>query len=556
MNKNQIFLFVAFFFTIAIGQIDYNFSYELKYGTGSQILRDKYGEMLSTVPYEYNEHLLDVNLFYEDIYVYSLLEFSEPPVFGKSTLGFNKLFLEYETDNLYTKAGNLVVLYGRGLTIGTGYDQVIDFDNTLNGVELRYNLNDYASLFTVNGYSDFSFRSAADKRESDQELGLNVNMAGLDFSSESFGDIQLFGIIEKQQIDNVESLIVGSNYFTDELSDRFYDVLIESGADSLKDEIKHYSFDLNHTASIFDFDFYYEIVFQNYQKIVSDDFETGINKYISVYREFGDFGVTYEYKDYYSPMRIKTISAPPTVFKETNSALLSRSQHKINFLNETGHQLEINRKFSKYVNFMLNIGLASSRPDYSDFSDIINSTDQLKFIDYFSNKFSSDENIIYHPYRQAYFQFDGLIFSDKLHYKLGVDYFHEIKVYDVQAFTLPTHFVIDFFNKRSIVLYYEYQSANERNYKTNNLSKTKTHYSSTTFNYKSWHLSFFMDAVKVKDKDFKFWLGTNLTWNFTSTSMLSVFYGSQKGGLVCANGVCANQPDFDDGLKISLRTSF
>ena len=41
-----------------------------------------------------------------------------------------------------------------------------------------------------------------------------------------------------------------------------------------------------------------------------------------------------------------------------------------------------------------------------------------------------------------------------------------------------------------------------------------------------------------------------------STTQLSLFYGSQKGGLVCANGVCADQPGFDDGMKLTLRSLF
>ena len=39
-------------------------------------------------------------------------------------------------------------------------------------------------------------------------------------------------------------------------------------------------------------------------------------------------------------------------------------------------------------------------------------------------------------------------------------------------------------------------------------------------------------------------------------SQLSLFFGSQKGGLVCANGSCVLQPDFEDGLKVTFRTSF
>ena len=37
-----------------------------------------------------------------------------------------------------------------------------------------------------------------------------------------------------------------------------------------------------------------------------------------------------------------------------------------------------------------------------------------------------------------------------------------------------------------------------------------------------------------------------------SNSKISIFYGSLRGGLVCANGVCAIQPEFIDGYKISF----
>ena len=40
------------------------------------------------------------------------------------------------------------------------------------------------------------------------------------------------------------------------------------------------------------------------------------------------------------------------------------------------------------------------------------------------------------------------------------------------------------------------------------------------------------------------------------TMQLSIFKGSQKGGLVCANGVCAVQPSFENGTKITFRALF
>jgi len=41
-----------------------------------------------------------------------------------------------------------------------------------------------------------------------------------------------------------------------------------------------------------------------------------------------------------------------------------------------------------------------------------------------------------------------------------------------------------------------------------------------------------------------------------SNSKMSLFYGSQRGGLICANGVCAVQPEFIDGVKFSFSKTF
>ena len=62
--------------------------------------------------------------------------------------------------------------------------------------------------------------------------------------------------------------------------------------------------------------------------------------------------------------------------------------------------------------------------------------------------------------------------------------------------------------------------------------------------------------VEGKENEYYKWQGLDLSLNINSTTQLSLFYGSQKGGLVCANGVCADQPGFDDGMKLTLRSLF
>ena len=58
-----------------------------------------------------------------------------------------------------------------------------------------------------------------------------------------------------------------------------------------------------------------------------------------------------------------------------------------------------------------------------------------------------------------------------------------------------------------------------------------------------------LPSISVK---FKFILLNFKMYN----NIVSFFIGSQKGGLVCANGTCVIQPDFKNGFKITSKLIF
>ena len=83
----------------------------------------------------------------------------------------------------------------------------------------------------------------------------------------------------------------------------------------------------------------------------------------------------------------------------------------------------------------------------------------------------------------------------------------------------------------------------------------------------SYHIKDFGSISYFSDKEYieyyingtdktRYWTGVELSLELSSTMQLSIFKGSQKGGLVCANGVCAVQPSFEDGLKVTFRALF
>jgi hypothetical protein len=70
-----------------------------------------------------------------------------------------------------------------------------------------------------------------------------------------------------------------------------------------------------------------------------------------------------------------------------------------------------------------------------------------------------------------------------------------------------------------------------------------------------WIVTGYYD-LEIKDDVTKKWIGSELSYYISSETQISLFYGSQKGGLICANGICAEQPGFEDGVKITFRSLF
>jgi len=147
----------------------------------------------------------------------------------------------------------------------------------------------------------------------------------------------------------------------------------------------------------------------------------------------------------------------------------------------------------------------------------------------------------------------------------------------VTAFTVPTQFAFDLNRFGGFTIYIEKQwkkittnkdkiysdgtiendLSNEEKYDLDYFSVSYRHpidlsitlfYETENYNKKI--------AGETWDEGYKDWFGIDLSYYLNDNSQLSVFYGSQKGGRVCANGICADLPGFDDGIKITFRSIF
>ena len=55
--------------------------------------------------------------------------------------------------------------------------------------------------------------------------------------------------------------------------------------------------------------------------------------------------------------------------------------------------------------------------------------------------------------------------------------------------------------------------------------------------------------------DGEFWIGGELATTIFNNTDVRLFYGKEKGGVVCRNGVCKNQAEFD-GIRLTVITTF
>jgi hypothetical protein len=578
--------FISGFFLVSLGfSVDVNFSLETKYG------KDKSN-------YKYSENILDISTFHDNISFYSQLEYSDPPLLGISQNSFNNMkpivYIDYMTDFLNLKIGNISTLFGRGTSLNLSQDQNSDFDNTVNGIILEYFYSNF-NFTLLKGGNKFYSRTNPTQNSPDRFVDNELNFLGASYTYKSL----LFGYGLKKQSINLDkdNLMIamtfpGRNQFVNNILSLDGLVITDGefvglGSALLADQ-NLFTIDETVNQFIFNFmgnnsDLYIDMTFNNYDSFwntlnegndalqgllavgsISNEKITGRNTYLAYSTYILNTGISLEYKNYDLPNYfLQTSASPPTLFKESNSILASRNPHKIDFLNETGLQFEINKPLSNGMKLIINYSVSSKH-------DLSNSKSFSELYNYDFDNHDLDEGTGLDPFRQIYTELNGWLFDDKFSYKIGLDIYDEIYFGNgpkfVSAVTIPIQFSYSLGNYNSFSSYIEYQNAtsddNKKNVATDEkiIKEIDAYYISTTYNFRGmFSTSIFIDVENseensnIKENE---WLGFDLTCNLSTDSQISLFYGSQKGGLVCANGICAQQPEFNDGIKVTLRTIF
>ena len=534
-------------------QVEMNFSYEMKYGDGKQV---KTTGTTQPVPYYYFENLLDVNTYYGDnFYIYTQLEYSDHPVYGSKRTGLDSLintfYLEYSNDRLNMKLGDIYELYGRGLNFYTMQDQNIDYNNSVRGLFFNYWLINNLGISGLYGKGDYHYRSAPSERETNRQLSTSVIIGSMKYENDVLGFLNYSHTFQNLNLKPKPNQYYGGTEIGDEIE---YRALEEIGSyvsniylnnKDTPDTVKVLNNNINWNFFVGPIELNFDKSWITYDKIYGDA-DIGSRFYGSIYTEILETGVTYEYKNYYTPYLLKSVSNPPIVYREGSSVLASRNSHSINFGNEIGHQVDFNKNLFENINILGNLSFS-----YRHQKD---GMAELSIMEFFA--MNEDAEIYdYYPFRQMYLEVNGWALSERLYYKIGFDRYTEFNVgaKNTFAITIPTQWVLKFSNGNSLTTYLE---AQDKTVKGNIPGDYTNYYLSMSYsNRGKWIVTSFYDQEISKGKTSQ-WPGFDFSYYLNSTTQISLFYGSQKGGLICANGICAEQPGFEDGFKITIRSLF
>ena len=544
-----------------IAQADINFSYEMKYGDGKQVTGTASDDP-DTLDYNYFENLLDISTnLGDDIYIFTQLEYSNLPVYGSAADGLNSFYLEYQNENFSINLGDQYELFGRGMSFYTLQNQNIDYDNSIKGLSFNYFVSENIEINSLIGKGDYYYRSNSSNRETDLQLNSSVLLGSVNYTHDWLGYFQFMNTNQQLLIDPaLTGILAGTSEIAIELDDRLgtdplFTELLLAEKGEIVDTVAINNQNFNWNFYLGPFDIYIDKAWINYEKIFGNEV-FGSRFYTAVYTDFMGVGVTYEYKNYNTPYLIKTISNLPIAYREGNSILASRNAHTFNFGNEIGHQVDFNKNLFKNINVLGNLSF-SYRRQKEGMVD-------LSILD-FLNMSEDSEIYAYYPFRQMYLEMNGWALSDRLYYKVGADYFSELNFLNsgknTYAFTVPSHWAWKLSSGSSVTTYLELQSKTEKklnpvDFTIDNEKNYMNQYLSFSYNhFGKWILTGFYDREDVNDKVHQ-WPGLDFSFYLNSESQISLFYGSQKGGLVCANGICAEQPGFEDGYKMTFRSLF
>jgi len=582
------------FTAILFGQTHFSGSSQLKYGE-------------SKTGFYYSESLINTNIRFDNLTVWTQFEFSQPPELGFYQDGLRKIRLDYTDGPISLKLGDIYEIWGRGLVLNQIDDQPIDFDNGIRGLYFSLDKNNihwdiltgYSTLWksspTFPGYNNYTHN---------YETNHSVMGTNIDWIRDSF-EIGLSYLQSREKhtlpswnfpdtVHVIHRILGGRMAYAGPNFDIFVEYADKqsNGFNDLDFSRKGSGFYANLTSYLQDWTFSADYIRYSFAHLAPDAF--------SRWDFINNYGLAL---DFQQPAISNLLHTTP---------LLGRVSHQFDFNNNLGYQLDLTGPGLFGSTLFLHYA-ASSR------TNIWESTANYSWLKKNNDSWLPIESEEGLPYPQIYIEVNGYPFNDKIHYIISgskttdiTDIFknlyseqsHDLQYKFQEAVTIPTSFSYNLDNGLNIDIKWEYQELlrgtwsysdslnivqydslksdfDSYDYETGSYTKRPKQYnhffSVGVGKAPTWSMALLFDRVSYDDTfdpyaidtetSFESFLGNfiNLknTWaaiefvyNINSSHRLSLMYGSQKGGLLCSNGVCRIIEPFTDGFKLELTSLF
>ena len=508
----------------------------LRYGTGTESVG------LFSQKKDYFENLLESKITISDFLVGFRLLHDAPPEFGKEFTGLKKRFIEFRRDDLYVRAGNSFTLFGRGLVLNSFENRALAFDSGLDGIKLEYKTR-IMEAAVVGG--DINYVDVLDSSKTE-----NYRIRG--------GTVEL----KPYPIFSIGASFVSGTYTPPPFL---------SYNEPTRFDMPQF---FGH-AQVADFDLY--ISYAEKRTKVTSFFDTSLTHHgTAFYGSLGytreNFGVSFEYKDYrfgiadpaernkaYRGRKAYAFQNAPIVHKEHSLTLLSRYPHVIDFNDEVGYQIDVFYTFGQLTGTVN--GSVASRHYAFMVTDTVyitgtnipydvrygSSPRSQSFLPSLNEKFSPFWEIyadMQYYFREGETDYALLGFNRRsnqianeeillggAHPDVTFETTQLTSVPVAVQYSIKEGWVLKFISERQWV--YEQKNPAQPRFFNHLLSlglSVSPDYAVTLRH------EFTSDGATVDGR--KDWTALDLSFHLGSSHLITMSAGGNRGGLVCANGVC------------------
>lgn len=589
------FFLIISVFTILTAQVSFNGNTETRIG------ESKNG-------FYYNETLFNTHLQYGNYVSWFQFEFSDPPELGRKFNGLRKLRLEYVNGPLQLKLGDMYEIWGRGLVLNSIDDQSIDRDTGIRGLSINYSSQPWDFHF-ITGRSDIQLSTPTNPSTRKHDYTSFHNLYGINvdyiINNHSIGS-SFIQSKEKHSI-NLFSTIPDTVNLKNQIMSLKY-IYNSSLFDLYTEYIKNQSYEYDETNNLYkehsdgrgfygNLNLYFNLFSLNIEYIHYRFGTLAPSKRSNFVDNYGFF---------------QPFQNPPTALNFNTNVLMNRVSHQTDFNNEIGYKIELMSMLTEWIEF---IGIYSvSSQSHSWIMDSNYQWSKEGVVSYIPLTEKSAT-----PFKELYGELSFYLFDNKLHLSTGYSNSYDVTKLDFytktdtssslyyslqKSISIPVHLSYTFENGWSIEAKLETQLYTNgiSQYETKNgitvvdTFRTSFYYdnngngtieSDEFIDYETnrfasiglgksphWSITMTWDNTNVSETIFgideienplekllgidqtRNWVNVEFVYNVNPSTRLSLMYGSLKGGLICANGICRIIEPFNDGFKMSLTTMF